>query len=357
MSFEIVTGSKRQSGNALLVVLMFTAALLSLGAYAALQARMDLLIQKQITGAVQGFYVAESGLEHALAEVRINPWFDRLLSGPDGVSGTADDSRFPFRNAPADYFPRPPTRYEVTVEARGSDAAEITSRARTAAEAQQVVAATLTRSDDPFLPGALYSEADALSVTLGPNFSLDGGGSDDPGARAGFALGDQSTVDGVLPDLDSASPRVTGLGDEPSLIAAPFPSISELASTLLENPRARRVDGTLSGAFGYGLVVSNAPLVVTDADGAGVLVVQGDLRVEGEFSFSGLVIVLGNVVVPLGSRMEVHGGLLQAGDYRRIDLLGAGAIHYDQEIVLRVDSDFGARLPRKAVVTGWREVS
>jgi hypothetical protein len=247
-------------------------------------------------------------------------------------------------------------RYEVSVELRGSDSAEVVSRGWASAETQQAVAGTLIRSPDPFLAGAVYSEASALNLALGPSFALDGGSRHGADSRAGLALEHPSVAEDVLQGLDGAGSRVSGLGGEPSVIVSAFPSVSELATMLADHASARRVDNEISGALGYGLWISSGSLLVADTDGAGVLVVRGDLRVEGEFSFSGLAIVLGDVLAAPGSRFELRGGLLQSGDLSRIELLGAGSIRYDAEIVRRVDSSFGSPLPRKAVVSGWREI-
>ena len=66
-----------QSGHALLTTMIAAACLLPLGAFAAMQARLDFLVQHYTRTALETFVVAESGLEHALADLALDPRFDR----------------------------------------------------------------------------------------------------------------------------------------------------------------------------------------------------------------------------------------------------------------------------------------
>src|SRR6185369_3091941 len=88
-------------GNALISVLIMLAALTPLGAFAVMHARLDMLVQHHIARAAAAFAVAESGLAHARAEIRLDPNFDRLRNGPDGQPDTSDDGEFPFRKTRA----------------------------------------------------------------------------------------------------------------------------------------------------------------------------------------------------------------------------------------------------------------
>jgi len=81
------------AGNALITVMLATAVLMPLGAFAAMQARLDLLIHHHSRAALEAFYIAESGLEHALADLASDPRFDRLPVGPDGQAATAEGAR------------------------------------------------------------------------------------------------------------------------------------------------------------------------------------------------------------------------------------------------------------------------
>src|SRR5512139_249660 len=90
----------REDGHALLTALVATALLLPLGAFAVLQARLDFLVQHYTRAASEAFAVAESGLEHARADLARDPRFERLLAGPDRRAGTADDGEYPFAQPP-----------------------------------------------------------------------------------------------------------------------------------------------------------------------------------------------------------------------------------------------------------------
>src|SRR5262245_46040506 len=96
----------REDGMALIATLAIGMILLPLGAFVLWQCRTDLAIQHNQRAEIEAFYVAEAGLEHALAEIRPAASFAPLLRGPDRVAGTNDDGGFPFAEGhPAD-FPR-----------------------------------------------------------------------------------------------------------------------------------------------------------------------------------------------------------------------------------------------------------
>src|SRR5215470_474238 len=86
----------QEDGLALVTVLLFIAFLTPLGAFALMQARLDLRVEDNARTALETFAVAEAGLDHALADLDLQPWFDRLLAGPDGIVGNADDKEFPY---------------------------------------------------------------------------------------------------------------------------------------------------------------------------------------------------------------------------------------------------------------------
>jgi hypothetical protein len=94
---------------------------------------------------------------------------------------------------------------------------------------------------------------------------------------------------------------------------------------------------------------------VGNADGSGVLVVDGNLRVDGRFTFAGLVLVAGDVDAEPGSSLEISGALLQSRPGRELRLAGDGRIAYDAAALAAADTLSGRVLPRRAIVGAWRE--
>jgi len=357
-SYALSGKGSDQSGVALVAVLLFLAALVPLGVFAAMQAQTDLRLQHRARETLQGFYVAEAGLEHALSDLEQAPWFDRLLNGPDGVVGTADDDLYPFLAPPPLYFPHPPVRYEVRTVARTPNRVEIVSCGLGAGAAEQIVVASVLRSAAPFLPGAVSSSAPSLAVRLGEGFVLDGsdsGGGAKPHPRlaaTGFDAVESAGDGGGLRQGEDPC----GGGDTPISTRSAFPAVEDIAADLTGNFPAAAVGSEADGELGEGLLVSSASLSIADATGAGILLVKGELHVRRGLVFDGLVMVLGDVRFEPESRVRIRGGLLQGRAGHLLHLLGGGSIRYDGEAIAAVDSAFPGVLPRRARVVGWHQV-
>ncbi len=61
--------SRQEHGSALVATLAATAVLLPLAAFAVLLTRADFYVHHNTRAQAEAFYVAEAGLEHALAEI------------------------------------------------------------------------------------------------------------------------------------------------------------------------------------------------------------------------------------------------------------------------------------------------
>lgn len=135
-----------ESGHALFAVLVAISLLTPLAAFAYLQAHSELETQRHNRTATELFWAAESGIEQALADLELDPSFDRLTAGPDGLAGTADDGEFPFQHPPPANFPRLSAWYEVRVEDLGGGAVEIISTATADGAVTRTMIATVSRS-------------------------------------------------------------------------------------------------------------------------------------------------------------------------------------------------------------------
>lgn len=333
------------------------ACLAPLAAFAAMQARLDAMVQHYTRAALETFVVAESGLEHALGDFAADPRFERLLVGPDRQAGTADDGEYPFRQAPPEFFPRPPFRYQVRVAALRPDVLAISARGTGPLNATRVVVATVQRTTAPFVAGALALAARDVGFTLGSSFAVSGAapGPDDPGLPA-LAVDGADAAAGLVARLPpDAAARLVGRGGSPSIAGTSLPDADTLAAAAAGRAGAQRLNGEAHGALGDGLFVSPTSLRLSDVSGSGVLVTLGGLDLSGTTSFSGLIIALGDVRADLDSSATIDGAVLVGATGSVVSLRGSGSITYDARTIARVDASLPGLLPRKALVTGWRE--
>jgi hypothetical protein len=368
-----MSASTAARGSAMVAVLGLMALLLPLGAFVALQSRMDLLIQRNLRAETEVFYVAEAGLEHAVVEITPGTSFDAFLAGPDGMLGTRDDGVFPFSEGPPHSFPSAPFHYDVRVARHSGGLLDVTSSGSGRNGAVKVLAAIVARSPLPFTPGALYID-NAASVDLGSaDFILSGLDhcvTDLPTAPTGTAAavpGLATSSAGTTPELRRQlaqdAERVVGAGESPSIGATSAPDVQSIVTACTQ----RSVHTSVAPTVGTAVLGSvDAPQIAVAAhdlevtgqlSGAGVLVVPGTLRISGGFSFAGLVVVLGGILCEPSSDVHVLGALWRTGSQDpRLYLNGHGAIAYSSAVLAAVDAAFPGLLPHAAVVAAWQEV-
>lgn len=331
--------------------------MLVIGAFAVLQARLDLLLQHHTRAAVETFYVAEAGLEHALADLSADPRFERLLAGGDGIADTVDDGSYPFRDGPPGFFPHAPFRYDVRVERIDEETAEIVSRGIGVGPATRSVAAPVLRSPEPYLPAAASAFGLDLEMLLGDDFSLLGSEPEAAGDEVpALAVADDSVRDELVSKLSEASKqRIIGPRGAPSIARRGFIDLTELAARIEQIPERILLPDGAAGDLGSGILISRGSLLLGAASGSGLLLVQGDLVVSDQLDFSGLVAVMGDVTLERTSSVHVEGGFLQGAPGSRMSLLGTGHIKYDRGTIGALDAQAPELLPRGSRVAGWRE--
>lgn len=116
-----------ERGSALVAVLILAAVMVPIGTWATWQARVDAAVARNLRGDLHSFYVADAGLNHALAVVTRLPSPAAALAGPDGVPGTADDGGVVGPAAVRTIFPEAPYGYLLDVQAVGIDGVRIRS--------------------------------------------------------------------------------------------------------------------------------------------------------------------------------------------------------------------------------------
>jgi hypothetical protein len=365
-----------QHGTALVAALAIVMILLPVGAFVVLQCRTDLLIQHNLRAEIETFYVAEAGLEHAIAEIAPGTSFDDILTGPDHLAGTPDDGIFSFAEGAPSAFPFAPFRYDVRVTRSGSDMVSVVSSGTGINGATRVVSVLVKRSAVPVTPAAFYAEGDVSALDMGSaDFLLSGFDhqlADPPDAPAGPAAAlpalSSSSVDmeGVLRQRlrgDSAQ-RLVGAGGTPSISTAPALDLPRYALACANRPEHIQVPGlTVDEAMALGTlqapqlsIVSGDLNVAGQLSGAGVMVVQGTLEVTGTVAFTGLVLAMGGIVFDAGSDVTILGGLWRAASMdSRVQLGGRGAVVFSSAALATVDTAFQGLLPHPAVVASWQE--
>ncbi len=355
-----------QRGSALPLVLSVIALLMPLGALAVLQARNDLLIEQSLRGATEAFYAADGALEWAIAALPPTADADRLLDGPDGISGTADDGLYPY---PIGYQPVAPARFELRLQRGPGKALQLQSIGSGFAGAVAVLEATLVPSADPYAPAAAYAASPVVPSFGSSSFRISGFDhtSDDSfGSASGaapplpaLALPSAAAAAQVGAQLDAAeATHLPGAGGTPSLGHAAI-ELTPLAARIAAAPPATHYAAPdLPVDLSAG--TSEAPQVtVIDSDaalagswsGAGLLLVRGRLQVDGRLEFRGLVIAVEGVRIEAGASTLILGGLW-AGQ-PPLELWGDGGIAACAVCLRTADQAFPGLLPHRLEPRGW----
>ena len=88
-----------------------------------------------------------------------------------------------------------------------------------------------------------------------------------------------------------------------------------------------------------------------------MLFVDGSWRVSGDVSWSGLVVVFGDVLFAPGSRVVFDGALWQAGERSsRMILSGESTVLYSSAALRQAATALPQQLPRLPRAVAWREI-
>ena len=210
----------------------------------------------------------------------------------------------------------------------GSPVYLVTAMARNSSGYRQRVAADIAALPSPPLNAALFSR-DAVEV-LGSGVTVDGN--------------DQSTLNpSPLNGLESATTiggNLTGVTGSP-LPDRPLSSYSYNMSSLLKTlkpPFTKKIEQIVPGItilsdgtyVGSGLSLGqiptsgdtsqstyvDGPLSISDSSGQGILVINGDLSVTGNFTYFGLIIVKGKIHLNGGGMegVRIYGAVIASSD-------------------------------------------
>lgn len=324
-------GVPHPRGAALLSVLATLALLFPVVTHTVVQSHLDLLQARNFRDHTDAMYLAEAGIESALA--RIPPFGSphSFAAGRDGGIGTEDDLG-------QVHVSEGDRHCRTTVHVIDATTADLVSTAQTQHGAQRVVAARLRASPYPYTPATLLHGAGA-NLRLGPDIIVAGGApAVDQRTTAVPARLDAAQLH---PDFDVASLVVRLYGHALAVPLAALPADLPLGSR--DAPQ---------------LSVVGADLLITDSvSGAGILLIRGALRLQGTLRFEGLLVVDGDLETSPGSELWLDGALWQIAPEARLQLEGRGRLRHDSMALAGADIAAPEVLPRAIQMYGLREPS
>ena len=169
------------------------------------------------------------------------------------------------------------------------------------------------------------------------------------------------TTADLLAELNgSEQPKVVGFGGTPSLATTPFLDLVS-AAALLQNIANLVLTSDKYASFNFGDGPGGvANITYREGDvmfngntqGAGILVVTGNLRMLGNFRFDGVVIVLGDVRNSAGTA-EVYGAILQGPGASIVQGKGNLMVRYCEEAIGLSNATSGDYV----AFNGWQELA
>ena len=349
-----------------------------------LMASADIVATREARGASQVHFVAESGIAEALQRVN-GPGVVNFQNDVVGKWMTA------WGSSSHAFGPVSGFTYTVTAVAGASDPANTGRFIATAngiASVHNVVVANVVRSDIPSTaPGAIYLATDQATNTTfqGDAFTIDGndhnytGGAGPAPPVPGLSTRNDANRQEALGSLTAQEKdNIRGLGFSlspltPSILTSPAaPSIdlmNQIIDDLLALPGVVPYDDNqINGNATFG--TNDAPKIthftnndgVTikgngNASGAGIMIVEGDLTIQGHLEFNGLILVRGRTkVVNDPSLTDVTGNATVYGSLwtQDINLIvgGSAVINYSTQALALANQVGGTHpLPSPLKVT------
>ena len=333
----------REAGFALAVALFAMGTLLLLVASALLIGTANVEATRNFRGAIQVHFVAESAISEAL-QVANGPGVVNFQNDVVGQWATA------FGSGGHAFAPIAGFTYSVAPAASAgspANAGRFVATALGPRGERNVVVANVTRSNVPLVsPGAIYLATDAATKATfkGNAFIVDGndhdynGGAGPAAPVPGIATRSDTNTQDTLKSLKQQPDNVQGLGYSngppviPSVATFPAaPSIAQMNQFIADLLGRLGVvtdgDSTINGTATFGTTA--APQIthftasggVTikgngNASGAGIMIVEGDLTIQGTLGFKGLILVRGRTNVlqdppetDLSGNMTLYGSL------------------------------------------------
>jgi hypothetical protein len=375
-----------ERGIALVVVILIMTIFLSITSANLLFSALNLKTAAHFNAGSAAIYVADAGIQHALAVIPPGGDFDSLLQGLV--------AEFPCA-APCDGSPNKPTlngslrsySYSVTVEndIDGGGATNdtnrkivLTSSATQSGGFRRRIKAYVGRSSAAWAPpGTIYvpGPANDLEFRIRGSAIISGNDTDingQPGPRP--SLSAISTTDAAARTEAIAAietpANVIGAGGAPSVaVVSSDLDVAALANGFLALSHSVVSGGTLENSTLGSWSAPQITRITGDArfrgtsSGAGVLIIDGELRIEDQFNFKGLIILRagGELQIQMASASATIFGavLIAPAAYDpdiEVEIEGGGEIRYSSEAISKVDATWPGVLPQQARLLAWHEI-
>jgi len=372
---------KRKDRGMVLVMALFTMAALLVAATAALLVgASDVRATRNYRGAAQVHFVAESAILDAMQTVNgpgtVN-FQNEIVNNWSALWGSTSRNFGPFSGF----------TYNVAVYSGANPANDgrFVATANGTEGVKNIVVATVTRTNIPSTaPGAIYlvNDAPTDSIFNGNAFGVDGndhhftGGMGTAPPVPGISTRNATNTTEAINSLTSdQKDNVTGLGFStgppvvPSVWTSPAaPSLTQLNQIITDilarrgNPPVPADDNSsnINGNQTYGTPASPQITHLTgnnvkmngNATGCGIMIVEGDLQILGDFDFVGLMIVRGQTTfsTSITGNATIYGSIWT--EDLKLSVGGSAIINYSSDaLALANQSAGGGALPGTIKVT------
>jgi PilX N-terminal len=379
-----------ERGFTLFSAFLLLVLLLTLGTASLVYSTLELRSSTHYETGNQALYAAEAGLIHALGTMNSTGVVDFQN---DVASRWATVFGSDVKSTPADSD----VQYQVTVAANPADPTNLgtlTATGTAPLQARRIIRVALRKGGFAGGPGALYLAADDVSSTFnGSSFLVDGNDYGINGLQTGnkivpgIATRNDGVTDEVVDSLNNnQKQQVLGQGFSmnpltPSVLTTGGPSVDDLDRIISEVLSTSGVATTSTNRFNgndsFGSIAAPQITHMTAGDvrlngnamGAGILIVDGSLTINGTLDFWGWIIVRGDTVINAQQTIYDDGtytyasgnatilGSLWTGDLQ-VRVGGHARVNYCDTCLQLVDSITNPNnlVPRPMVVSSWQEV-
>jgi len=386
-----------ERGIAIIVATIIMVLLLSITGAALLFSGLNLKSAANLKAGSGALHVADAGIQHALAIIPAGLEFDALLAG--SVSGFPLVSSKPTLTGSLSGY-----TYTVVAENDPSDSGGatddtnkivmLTSTATDPNGSKRKIKAYIGRSSVFVPPGAIYIPGAPQNIRTGftgsafrvsGNDTLIGGavGSGSASPVPGIATTDSGTTNEITGPSGSLSSsqygQVTGQGSSPSVTTTTSTlNVQTVADNIINqgsegvNMQTLSAGNYTSGEWGTStlpkitrITGGGITTLAGTLTGYGVIIVEGNVKIQGDFNFKGLLITQGKIDVKgdndpgtatlWGALLVKDGGAPETAD-ANFKVGGAAKLYYSSQALSVVTSNWGSTLPKAAKVIAWHEM-
>jgi hypothetical protein len=201
----------------------------------------------------------------------------------------------------------------------------------------------------PGVNSALYISSNAVSLNLNGNVDINGNDhklNGTPGSEPslpGIGVDDFTDSAFVINNVKSKITKtIEGYGGAPSVYTVPDETDwLALSEEFIFSADTVLTTGTYSSGSEFGTITNpiitycNGDVDFTDASGAGIMIINGNINLSGNFNYYGIVIVYGQSSIrcqTIGNN-GIYGGAILVGDAVSIESQGNAKFYYSWEAI------------------------